>query len=65
MILVFWLDCDLMVFWVKKKIMVLENWQDSMLKNDSKVMWEKFESKRNRYWHGWCIANLYDFGVLA
>jgi len=38
---------DLGVCGVKTKIMVLENWLDSNLTNASKVMWEKFGSKRN------------------
>jgi len=28
-------------------------------------MWEKFGSKRNWSWHGWCIAKFGDFGVLV
>ena len=57
MILVFWLD--FMTRWGarwKTKIMVLENWLYSILKNASKVMWENFGNKRNCSWHGWCMA---------
>jgi len=33
--------------------MVLEKWLDSNLTNASKVMSEKFGSRRNLFWHGW------------
>jgi len=45
--------------------MVLEDWLDSIRTNATKVMWEKFESKRNWFWHGWCITKFHDFAVLA
>jgi len=66
MILVFWLD--FVTWWCvgrKTKIMVLENWLDSILTNTSKVMWDKFGSKRNSPWHGWCKAKFHDLGVSA
>ena len=66
MILVFWLD--FLTWWCvgwKTKIMVLENWLDSILTNASKVLWEKFRSKRNWSWHGWCKIMFRDFGVFA
>ena len=61
-ILVFWLD--FVTWWCvgwKTKIMIFENWVDSILSNDSKVMWKMFGSKRNWSWYGWCIAKFGDF----
>ena len=66
MILVFWLD--FVTWWCvgwKTKILVLENFLDSILTSALKVMWEKFGSKRNWYWHDWCIAKFHDFCVWA
>ena len=66
MILVFRLD--FVTWWFvgwKTKILVLENELDSILTNALKVMWEKFGSKRNWYWHDWCMAKFHDFCVLA
>jgi len=48
MILVFWLD--FLTWWCalsKTKILVLQSWLEYILTYASKVMWEKFGSKRN------------------
>jgi len=45
--------------------MVLEKWLDSNLKNASKVLGEKFGTKRNLSRCGWCIVKFGDFGVFA
>jgi len=57
-ILVFWLYfvTSWCVVW-KMKIMIFENWMNSILSNASQVMWKKYWSKRNWSWYGLYITN--------
>jgi len=45
--------------------MVLENSLGSILKNASKVMWEKFGSKKELILAWLVHSQVHDFGVLA
>jgi len=60
--LVIWLDF-VTWWWMgwKKKIMIFENWVDSILLNACKVMLKMFGSKWYWYCYGWCIAKFGDF----
>ena len=64
---VWWFWLDFVTWWCvvwKTKIMIFENWIDSILSIASKVMGKKYWSKGTRSWYGWYIANFCDFSYI-
>ena len=64
---VWWIWLDFVTWWCvgwKTKIMIFENWVESILSTTSKVMWKNFGIIRNWSWYGWCIAKFSDSGLI-